>query len=70
MDINSDLPIAVPDDSDDAEGDDQLHDIGGGDEGEENDDMATIEQAITAMQSTAEPATDIAVPAADVAPKL
>ena len=48
MDIDLDMPHAVPDDSDDNEGDDpfdELHDLGNGDEGDVNDDIVTLEQA-------------------------
>ena len=47
------MPHAVPDDSDDDEGDDpfdELHDLGNGDEEEvEDEDIATLEQAIAAV---------------------
>ena len=74
MDIDLDMPHAVPDDNDDDEGDDpfdELHNLGDGNEEEDNDDIVTLEQAIDAveaLQSTtdiAELAPDMAVPAAD-----
>ena len=53
MDTDLDMPHAVPDDSDDDEGDDpfdELHDLGDGDEEEvEDEDIATLEQAIAAV---------------------
>ena len=75
MDIDLDMPHAVPDDSDDDEGDDpcdELHNLGVGDEEEvEDEDIATLEQAIAAVaalqSNSAEPAPDMAVLATDVA---
>ena len=54
VDIDLDMPHAVPDDSDDDEADDpfdELHDLGNGDEEDVNDDIATLEQAIAAHSS-------------------
>ena len=65
MDIDLDMPCAVPDDSDDDEGDDpfvELHDLGGGDEEEEeHNDIAILEQAIAALQSSAQPTTNMEI---------
>uniref|UniRef100_A0A7S4LFL0 Uncharacterized protein n=1 Tax=Eutreptiella gymnastica TaxID=73025 RepID=A0A7S4LFL0_9EUGL len=69
------MPHAVPDGSDDNDGDDpfdELHDLGDGDEEEvEDEDIATLEQAIAAVaalrSNSAEPAPDMVVPATDVA---
>ena len=75
VDIDLDMPHAVPDDNDDDEGDDpfdELHDLGNGDEEDVNNHIATLEQAIAAvapLQSTvdvAEPLPDIVVLAVDV----
>ena len=75
MDSDLDMPHAVPDDSADDEGDDpfdELHDLGDGDEEEvEDEDIATLEQAIAAVaalqSNSADPAPDMVVPATDVA---
>ena len=54
MVIDLDMPHAAPDDSDDDEGDDpfdEIHNLGDGDEEEDNNDIATLKRAIAAVQA-------------------